>query len=276
METEFIIGGKDEKKVKNTKSTFDVFISDIVDELEKRLVDGTVLPRLLNGIDTLERVDIKNNSQPEDFTEKCIIEPLLKYLGYSVHAHKSGSGSKTNKKEVDYIVESKSGNNILVESEPINKNLYQKEVGVKQMETYLELKSFRADIGIVTNGFTWILLKYDCQDYTIKILETIELRYFFVEELNKRRGQRQIVQSQDKQVERFIRTFSKKTIDSTVIERAAIIKERKRDISRQFYDDYIRYVFGVNGKNNKEYCLLDTISGGGRHLKKKKDCLQLH
>ena len=261
MDTQFLVDGEDKKERKTLNETFYGVVSSIMDHFMEDMVDQKTVSRILSTEDTLKNTDLKDNNAPEDYTESKVIKPLLEYLGYQNPAHKSRSGSTVITREADYKLKSKNDANILVESEPINKNLYQAGCGVKQVSGYLEIRSFRADLGIATDGFKWILIKYDTQDYRPKVLIDIDIRPFFQSEFFKRIGQTKFGDIGDKQVEEFRRTFSRRTIDGSAHNLSTILRERKKQISRSFYDDYIAYVFGESKKKRDfDYCLLDTIT----------------
>ena len=99
------------------------------------------------------------NRKPEDVTEELIVDPILKFLGYQSLGKSSGSAGNIDQREADYTLQVNS-ERILVEAEPLNKQLYNvRGQGVEQLKSNLEKRSFRADLGIATNGFEWALLK---------------------------------------------------------------------------------------------------------------------
>lgn len=76
-------------------------------------------------------------------------------MGYQSLGKSSGSASNIDQREADYTLQV-DGERILVEAEPLNKQLYNvKKQGVEQLKSNMEKRSFRADLGIVTNGFEW-------------------------------------------------------------------------------------------------------------------------
>lgn len=270
METQFLVDNEDKKERKTLNQKFLDVVSGITDHFMAEMVDQVTVSRILSTEETLKNTDLKMNNAPEDYTETTVIKPILEYLGYHNPAHKTRSGSAVLSKEADYKLKSKNGNVILVESEPINKNLNQTGCGVKQVSGYLEIRSFRADLGIATDGFKWILIKYDTQDYSPKPLKTIDLKPLFKSEFFKRIGQTSFGFEEKDLIEEFRRTFSRRSIDGSALSLSTILRERKKQISRSFYDDYIAYVFGESKKKRDfDYCLLDTISGAANEEDKR-------
>lgn len=232
-------------------------ISSIYNRLNEHIVNKIILSELLQRNKVLERKDIQLNKAPEDFTEETIIKPLFEFLGYPndrIH-RRTGSIGTVERKEADYtMIVGKE--NILIEAEPLNKDLTIKGSGINQVESWLEKRSFKADYGVATNGFVWILLKYDSEEYKIKELERIDLTPFFTRLLT---GQRHLSDI-DEILRRFYNAFSYSTILETARLRNQLMEESKQKITRRFYDDYIKYVFGiVRGKEKQSYCLLNSI-----------------
>lgn len=227
----------------------------IITELSLKVANRLTLNQLVDGAKAFERADNQRNEAPEDVTEKFVIEPLLEYLGYKDHPHKTGSGSAVSHQEADYTIDV-NGRKMLIESEPINKDLYAPKVGVKQLSRYLENRSFQSDFGIATDGFRWILLKYNTEVHDIDILLDVDLKPLFQEVL----GQRHIEHIDDI-LAKFYFGFSKSSILDTISSRVTSLREFKESTTRTFYEDYIRYIFGYDkGSDVRRYCLLDAIT----------------
>jgi hypothetical protein len=100
------------------------------------------------------------------------VGPISRFLGYQFLGKRSGSAGNIDQREADYTLQVNS-ECILVEAEPLNKQLYSvKRQDVEQLKSNLEKRSFSADLGIATNGFEWALLKYhDAKSYSCKQIE---------------------------------------------------------------------------------------------------------
>ena len=80
------------------------------------------------------RDDLRHRTKPEDATEDILITPILEFLGYKQNVsyfRRTGSNSGQSRKECDYTL-FVDQEKILVESEPLGKNLFKVGVGVKQ------------------------------------------------------------------------------------------------------------------------------------------------
>lgn len=67
------------------------------------------------------------------------------------------------RKKPDYTIRPKNQEKPIfyVEAESINTDLYSKDHGVSQVEDWLLSQASKTDYGIATDGFEWILLRFD-------------------------------------------------------------------------------------------------------------------
>ena len=226
------------------------------EELQNQIPNRVVLDEILKGR-TLTRSDHRFMSKPEDVTEQTLITPIFRFLGYVDNRTLFiSTGSKDKERESDYTLVV-NGEKVLVEAEPIGKDLYSnKHVGVGQLEGYLEKKSFKSQIGIASNGYTWVLCKYNDEKVKLDIIKEIDLRpvlYSFM-------GQNTLGDTESI-LENFCLTFSQKTIIETAKELEIKLDVAKREISKKFYEDYVKYVFGVTKEGSSSYGLIDGILG---------------
>lgn len=236
------------------KSEFYEVIKNIYGTLYQEVNNRILFEQLIKG-KVLERTDTALRKAPEDLTEELIIRPLLKFLGHDQYHRRTSSLSAMERREADYTL-IVGNERVLVEAEPLNKDLNIKGSGVEQVESWLEKRSFEADYGIATNGFTWILIIYNPEEYKLIKLLIVELREFFQELL----GQHHIT-NHEEILNNFYNGFSQKYILPTAKNRAIVLEENKESITNRFYEDYIKYVFGFNKKDGKHtYCLFDAIS----------------
>ncbi|RKX51607.1 MAG: hypothetical protein DRP50_08600, partial [Thermotoga sp.] len=129
-------------------------------------------------------IDLKDEQLPEEFAKESIIEPLFEFLGYE-KVSETVVSVPDGKNKPDYIIRPKGKNKPIfyVEAEPINTDLYSKKHGVRQVEGWLLSRASKTNYGIATDGFKWILLKFDdTSAKSIPILE-VDLRNLFIEKL---------------------------------------------------------------------------------------------
>lgn len=169
----------DENKIAKRKRDFKDVLNNIVNDLSKHINDDRTLYDAIVGRPGggIKAESTEFHEKPEVFTCRCVIEPMLIYLGYSDIRYEAGI--YTNRKRPDYALLCHSAPRddgrpscLLVEAEPLQKNLYDKDtVGVRQMERYLainEYSFFQPWAGIVTDGMRWILVtkRLDGNGYT--------------------------------------------------------------------------------------------------------------
>ncbi|MBU4246361.1 MAG: N-6 DNA methylase, partial [Nanoarchaeota archaeon] len=178
---------------------------------------------------------------------------------------RTSSESGIDRKEADYTLRF-GAEKILVEAEPLNKDLKTLGSGIEQVGSWLEKRSFRADYGLATNGFRWVLLKYDSEEYKLKKLLDIDLRGFFQELF----WQKHIAGLKDI-APKFYCGFSRDTILFIAKEKINFLEMHKEKITKEFYEDYILYVFGAEKRSDRQvHCLLNEISSAEDSLDSEK------
>jgi type I restriction-modification system DNA methylase subunit len=252
MQTSF----KDSTLSKQKKQEFILLIRRMLAELAKEVGNHLKLDELILSHNLLIREHTKNRLRPEDITKELIVDPILQFLGYNDIARSSGSAGNIERREADYILKV-DNERILVEAEPLNKQLFEvKEQGVEQVKSNLEKRSFKADLGIATNGFEWVLLKYDEINYNCKTIEYVNLRPFFT---TKPKEQRNILDT-NQIAESFYLHFASNNIIEASDQFTRTLEEKKEIITSRFYEDYIRFVFGYDiRRDENKKCLLSTL-----------------
>lgn len=233
-----------------------LILNDSLGKIRNEINNEILLNDLFQGKKRaiLKRSHTRLKRKPEDFTKENLIEPILKWLGYEEFGGSSGSYGE-DRKEVDYVLEVQRVR-ILIEAEPLNSNLDQKESGKIQLMDYLERKSFKSNLGIATNGTEWILVKFDNKNYKSNEIIRIDI----TDEINIVRGQKSFF-SNNEIITTLYKYFSKDYILINSNDYDRTLEEKKEEITSKFYQDYIKYVFGYDTKIKKQIdqCLLYTI-----------------
>lgn len=203
--------------------------------------------------------DLCDEQLPEEFTKRIIIEPFIEFLGYET-VPETMLLSPTGKKKPDYIIKpsDKIEPIFYVEAEPLNIDLNSKEHGVSQVRDWLISRASKTDYGIATDGFKWILLKFDNASAQSKPFHIIDLRPIFLKIHNPASF---VSPKEVKKIEKDFLFFCSSWVSlflEGTLERLEIEKE---EISKRFYHDYVNYVFGYDEKGNKSsgICLLDKV-----------------
>ncbi|WP_207587165.1 Eco57I restriction-modification methylase domain-containing protein [Halomontanus rarus] len=233
-------------------------IEDIVATLRDRIVSDDRLEELLRsnpGHEILMERDSTHRSDPEPLTQSAIIEPLFDALGYPYLAPEAGDLSEERGEQADYSVsltdiDTIDSDRLLIEAEPLNKKLDQRQHGLGQVRSWLGQRQFEADFGIATDGIRWVLIKYDPDTYSYDTLAEVSLQPVFLTAFENLTGQRMSIEEWVEEMAgdvlaEFLRAFDYENFLTIADDAPAAIKRRKQEITDEFYDDYVRLVFGI-------------------------------
>lgn len=233
-------------------------LESIVRTLRTEIGDDDRLETLLRsppGREVLTERDSVERSDPEPLTQQVLIEPLFSALGYPTLSHEVGDLSDEQGQQADYSVslrdrEEIDSNRLLVEAEPLNKRLDQSKHGLGQVKDWLEKDKFESNIGIATEGVRWVLTKYDRDTYTHDSIAEVDLQPVVIaafENVTGAGGSVEAWLSADERavLEEFVRAFEWGNFLSIAGDAPTVIKEKKQAITDEFYDDYVRLVFGI-------------------------------
>lgn len=196
----------------------------------------------------------RENQDPEPLTQQVVIEPLLDALGYEDRSREVGDLSDRRGNVADYSVpldgvETDSAR-LLIEAEPLNKPLDGRGDGVDQVEDWLSQREFESDFGYATDGIRWVFIRYDPDTYTHDVIERVDLRPVFLSLFENAVGRGAppidlLGVAERQRVERLVQSFSYENFVAIATEARAVIREKQAEITDEFYDDYVRYVFGI-------------------------------
>lgn len=231
-------------------------INDVVSNLRGQIDDDTLESMLRAGVGSylLRSSMTKDGLQPESFTQDAVINPLLDALGHEYSTEAGGlSGGQT--QVADYTISLRDypqidSTRLLIEAEPLNKDLDSRKHGVGQVRDWLSKREFESDFGFATDGLRWVFVRYDPDSYTLNVIEEVDLQPVFVALFENQVGKRDdptesLFDADRERVTRLIRTFEFENFVSIAGDARHVIKQKKEEITDDFYDDYIRYVFGI-------------------------------
>jgi type I restriction-modification system DNA methylase subunit len=238
--------------------TIDNAVSNLRDQIDDETLESIL--RADSGSYQLKSGMTRDGLQPESFTQDAVINPLLDALGYEYSTEAGGlSGGQT--QVADYTVSLRNhpeidSTRLLIEAEPINKDLDSRKHGVGQVRDWLSQREFESDFGFATDGLRWVFVRYDPDSYTLNVIEEVDLQPVFLALFENQVGKRDdptdaLFDADRDRVVRLFRTFEYENFVSIAGDARRVIKEKKEEITDEFYDDYIRYVFGIIGDDEE-------------------------
>jgi hypothetical protein len=254
--TEFVADAFETTVTDDEADRFIQTIDDAVSNLRDQIDDDTLesILRADAGSYQLKSGMTRDGLQPESFTQDAVINPLLDALGHEYSTEAGGlSGGQT--QVADYTISLRDhpeidSTRLLIEAEPINKNLDSRKHGLGQVRDWLSQREFESDFGFATDGLRWVFVRYDPDSYTLNVIEEVDLQPVFLALFENQVGKRDdlteaLFDADRDRVARLIRTFEYENFVSIAGDARQVIKEKKEEITDEFYDDYTRYVFGI-------------------------------
>jgi len=202
--------------------------------------------------------DLKDEQEPEEFARQYFIEPLIEFLGYET-VSETVLPSPLGRKKPDYTIRSKDQKLIFyVEAESFNTDLRAEGRGVSQVDSWLLSRASKTNYGIATDGFLWIVRKFDPASAKSKDFLKIDLRRVFLKMLSSGSF---ISEEEIEEIEETFLNLDYSYVLNYLESFLEKMEEDKEEISKRFYNDYVRYVFGFDEKGNnvKGTCLLNEI-----------------
>jgi hypothetical protein len=127
--------------------------------------------------------------------------------------------------------------------------------GLDQVKSWLSQREFESDFGFATDGVRWIFVRYDPDSYSHNVIASVDLQPVFLSLFENASTEQQsptsvLSDEQRELVSRLLRTFEYGNFVSIIDEAREVIKRKQEEITDEFYDDYIRIVFGVEDESD--------------------------
>jgi hypothetical protein len=274
-QTQFDISEFETEITEAEKSAVINAISDAISRLRDQIKDDTLesMLRAEPGSYQLRGDFTKDALDPEPLTQGVIIEPFLDALGHQNYGWEAGDLSDKRGEQADYAislrdVENVDSTRLLIEAEPINKSLTNtRGHGVDQVKSWLSQREFQTDFGFATDGIRWIFIRYDPDSYTHNTIEHVDLQPVFLKLFENTVGENRppaeaLNDEEEALVEDLIRTFAFDNFVSIITDAREVIKEKQEAITDEFYDDYVRLVFGIGAEDDEERRSRSLVGGG--------------
>jgi len=241
------------------RENLDQRLSEIYHNLKNRFKVFGTFQNVLTKSSGYSSADVKDEQEPEEFAKRQLIEPLFDALGYEI-VSETVLSSPGGKKKPDYTIRPINQDNPIfyVEAESFNTDLYGEGQGLWQVKNWLLSRASKTDYGIATDGFQWVLLKFDTASAQSKEFFKVDLKPIFLRILNPGIF---VSQEEVEKIEEDFLKLEKEYVSLFLDSYLERIEEEKEEISRRFYNDYVRNVFGYDEKGNtvKGTCLLSKI-----------------
>ncbi len=237
-------------------------IKNVIRNLRERIPTDSRLQEILTDqSDVLKSKDSVEHSDPEPLTIEEVIRPLFDFLGLTDLGPEAGSLSDVRAEQADFATRI-DGKRLLIEAEPLNKNLKKTGHGINQVREWLRYDDMESEFGIATNGFRWIFIKRDRETYSYEIIADISIRAVFLEAFEDITG---LSSSLDRfsdpaeepprnidMIKKFLQFFKYEGLRDIIFEADDVIRKKKKEITDEFYEDYIKYVFGILDEDTGE------------------------
>lgn len=243
-------------------------LAESVELFRDRLADESTAIRTLTGDDTLTESDTARKEDPEPLTKRVFLDPLFESLGYDDLATEVGDKSESYGKKADYAAnfdgfDGIDSDQLLIEAEPLNKTLEQDRHGLGQVDDWLSYRPFDADFGVATDGLRWILVKYDADTYSLDTLADVDLRpvvrSLFADLTGADIAPEEWTEANTTELlDQFLAGFAFENVVATARDARQIIRQRRAEITDEFYDEYVAHVFGrsPSGEERPERSLI--------------------
>jgi hypothetical protein len=192
--------------------------------------------------------DLKDEQEPEEFVKQNLIQPLIEFLGYAT-VSETVLPSPVGKKKPDYTIRPTSQEQPIfyVEAEPFNIDLRAEGHGVSQVDSWLLSRASKTNYGIATDGFLWVVRKFEPSSVKSKDFFKVDLKPIFLKMLSPGSF---ISGDEIEGIEESFLTLDCAYVLKYLESYLEKIEEDKEEISRRFYNDYVRFVFGFDEKGN--------------------------
>jgi type I restriction-modification system DNA methylase subunit len=204
--------------------------------------------------------DLKDHQEPEEFAKQFLIKPLIEFLGYEP-VSETVLPTPFGMKNPDYKIKPIKQDTPLfyVEAEPFNTDLKSRGHGISQVNDWLISKASKTLYGIATDGFIWVLCKFEEASSKARPIYTVDLKPIFTRFLLK------VVLGATTEAEQIEENFLQLDAQNALKfleKKLEFLEEEKEEISRSFYNDYVQYVFGYDKKGKRiqgTYLLKEVI-----------------
>lgn len=224
-------------------------LKEIYHDVKNRFKDFGKFQDVLSQGASYGSKDLKDEQEPEEFAKQFLIKPLIEFLGYET-VGETVLPSPFGMKKPDYKIKPTNQDKPLfyVEAEPFNTDLASRGHGISQVNDWLLSRASKTPYGIATDGFKWVLVKFEEASSKAKPFFTVDLKPVFLKFVHKITFGRP---NEAEQIEESFLNINSENALRFLEGFLEYLEEEKEAISRRFYTDYVRYVFGFDEKGQR-------------------------
>ncbi len=238
---------------KERREQLHIKLRELYNEVRNRFNDfGKFQDVVAHGI-TVTSNHLKNNQNPEEMAVESLIKPLIGFLGYQ-YTSLTNIQTPSGDKKPDIIMMNPKDNTPLfyVEAEQFNKDLYGHKEGIAQVNSWLLSKTSKSSYGIATDGFIWVVLKFEESQSKAVPIHKVDLKRVFTFLVHKEKdiwGNEALKEVAE--IEDSFLYLDSQTVNQSLEKTIEYLEDEKEEISKNFYNDYVKYVFGKDKNGNQ-------------------------
>lgn len=176
--------------------------------------------------------DFRDNQEPEECAKQFLIRPLIEFLGYDTRVGETVLPTPFGMKNPDYKIKPKHQDEPLfyVEALPFNTDLKSHGHGISQVNDWLISKASKTLYGIATDGFVWVLCKFEEASSKARPIYTVDLKPIFTKFLLK------VVlgaTTETEKIEENFLQFDSQIASKFLEKKLEFLEEEKEEISKE-------------------------------------------
>ncbi len=215
-------------------------LKELYNEVKIRFNDFGKFQDVLTLRSSYGSKDLKDQQEPEECAKQFLVKPIIEFLGY-LTVGEPLIPTPFGMKNPDYKIKPTNQDKPLfyVESEPFNTDLHTRGHGISQVNDWLLSRASKTPYGIATDGFTWVLVKFEEASSKARPIFTVDLRPVFSRFLHK------VVLGtpiETEKIEENFLQFDSLNALKFLEKKLEFLEQEKEAISRSFYIDYLRFV----------------------------------
>lgn len=247
-QTRFVSSSKPPEKIK----ALDEKLDELFNIIKSKFKTYGKFEQVITQLASCHANELVDEQDPEEFAKEKLIEPLIRFLGYEI-VSETNLPAPSGRKKPDYTIRpvNREAPIFYVEAESFNTDLLSEGHGVSQVKSWLVSRASKTDYGIATDGFSWIIRKYDASSVDTRPFYEFNLRPIFTRLLKQSSLLAdEKLQEEVREKEEDFLSLEKDSVVGFLDNNLVALEEATDEISKNFYNDYVRYVFGIDEKGN--------------------------